>query len=94
MIKGNIGSSELTLDEWLAQQNWTDREMAEACSKHGIHCTRQAVQLWRKGDRRPGAEARYVIHLITGGAVTDEDLDRAFERRQARKKRMRRKDES
>jgi DNA-binding transcriptional regulator YdaS (Cro superfamily) len=81
----------MTLDEWIRAQpspsagrrgRMTDGEFAAmiACDA-GEMPTQQAVQLWRKGRRRPSPVYAVRIAKVTGGAVCVADLDAAWERR-------------
>lgn len=86
----------MTLDKWIRSQaspsagrrgRMTDGDFAAmlADGEAIVAPTQQAVQLWRKGRRRPRSEYAARIVVVTAGAVTLRDLDRAWKARMRRK---------
>lgn len=76
----------MTLDKWLTARNWTDQRMADECLACGKRVTRQAVQFWRKGDRRPNAASMAALTAATCGAVTVKDFSVSYQARRKKEK--------
>lgn len=60
---------------WLSRENLTDVECARR-----LGVSREAVRLWRFGRRRPSPDLEKKILRLTKGAVTGDDLEKAYDR--------------